>query len=134
MKNLRRALAGAWFGLVAALTPAAAQTNLPASGGAPVLCGFAKLAVTGSTGNVALPAVGAGCTALTVYNDGAQEAFWNVGATVAVTATTSSTPIPAGKSIVVYINPALIKYGAAITSTSTTTLLFMLGSGPVPYL
>lgn len=84
---------------------------------------YATLAVTTSSANVALPAG----TTVVVYNTGANNASIALGTSNAVTATTSEDQISAGcyATYVVGSNT----YLAAITVTSTTSLVLSGGTG-----
>ena len=63
-----------------------------------------------------------------VTNTGANVCFVAFGATSAVSATTSSTPIPAGAIEIFTINQNS-QYVSAVTSSSTTTCYFTAGVG-----
>jgi hypothetical protein len=87
----------------------------------------ASLAVTSSTGNVAL---NNGETVL-IQNTGSNTAFFKVGLGSALTAATTDTPLQAGGSIVVDLQVGQSNYLAAITASSTTTLYATSGEGVV---
>lgn len=92
----------------------------------------AVLAVTSSTGRVALPLSvtnNPSMVALTILNTGTKDAFFKFG-DVTVTAVTTNTRLAAGRSLVVSVNGAT--YLAAITAGSDTTALqIWQANGPV---
>ena len=89
---------------------------------APGTGAVATLAVTNSTGNVALPA---GAT-IEVFNVGANTAYLALG-NAGVTATTGGIPLASGSWI--GLAPGTDSYLAAITGSSTTSLTIIGGSG-----
>lgn len=90
----------------------------------------ASLAVTSSTGRVALTQAPTNTTELTVivYNSGSNDAFVKFG-TVSVTATTGNMPVPAGTQVQFSVPNGTAAYIAAITASSTTTLKITSGTG-----
>ncbi len=85
--------------------------------------GAASLAVTGSTGRVALPNAD---TTVILQNTGTTNLFFKLG-TVAVTAATTDYSLPSGYSMAVQITTET--HVAAITASSTTTLKVIQGTG-----
>lgn len=119
MKLIRFGLLLASLFLAAAGPPVKAQTYQS--------LGSASLAVTSTTGNVALPAGTSGGT-ITILNVGTKEAFVFFGGS-AVTAATTNESVPAGSGRCFSISSQT--YVAAITAGSdTTTLRISQGSGP----
>ena len=88
-------------------------------------CAAKSLALTTSTGNVALSGCG---PTMILYNITSQEAYYNLGTTSAVTATTSSYYIPGGGFVVLQIPTNSSWYLAGITPTSTSTLKAVQGT------
>jgi hypothetical protein len=88
--------------------------------------GSATLAVTNATGRVALPN---NDPTIIIQNTGSNAAFFNLGGST-VTATTSNYSLPSGVQIAV--TPGTSTYIAAITSSSTTTLNIIQGTGGFP--
>jgi hypothetical protein len=90
-----------------------------------------NLAVTSTTGNVAMTIMGGmtqqGSRSIRVYNSGAVDVFIAIGSS-AITATTSSLPIPAGAVEVFETGPSATHI-AAITASSTATVYFTSGRG-----
>ena len=89
------------FAVLGALCGAPAAADPPTPAPASVLGGSAALAVTASSGRVALPADASTYGAITIYNHGTKDAYFAMGDST-VAATTSSTLIAAGTAIVVY--------------------------------
>ncbi len=87
--------------------------------------GTVSLAVTATTGSVALSAAG---SSVEVQNTGLTICFVKLGAS-AVTAAVTDYPVPAGQSKVIGRNPNTDTYIAAITSSGTTTLYATTGEG-----
>jgi hypothetical protein len=85
--------------------------------------GTASLSVSNASSNVALASTD---TTLVLTNTGATNAFFKLGDST-VTATTSDTPILAGRTVVLNIGSST--YIAAITASSTTTLKGTTGTG-----
>lgn len=107
-----------------------ASGNLPVTGTFSATLGgfapngnYATLAVSNSTGNVALPA---GVVVL-VQNIGATTAYVNLGTSNAVTATTAQIQVPASSWIALTVGSNT--YLAGITASSTTTLTLIGGAG-----
>ena len=101
--------------------------TIPAPVGASVLRGVLTLAVTATSGNVELPSSGV----VTLINDGTEEAFVAFGTDDTVVALDTgsgldSIPVPPGSIFALFVSETWI---AAITSTSTTTLRVLVGSG-----
>jgi|SRR5579859_1690331 len=110
--------------------PVSSTNPLPISGSITASLGafapggsYATLSVTNSSGNVALPTG----VAIVVYNTGTNNAFVKLGTSNAVTATTSEDVVSPGcySSYTVGSNT----YLAAITASSTTSLIISGGSG-----
>lgn len=93
----------------------------------------ASRAVTTSSARVALTQKPGSSVELTVivYNQGTIDAFVAFGDST-VTATTASTPVPAGTSMVFSVPNQSAAYIAAITASGATTLKITSGSG-IPY-
>ncbi len=91
----------------------------PCTGNAPT-----ALSVTNVTSNTLLSTCGG---SLIILNIGTVEAFWDIGATVAITATTSSKSIPGGTYLMINVPTGAAYYLAAITSSSTTTIRLIQG-------
>jgi hypothetical protein len=87
-------------------------------------CSANSLAVTSSSGNVALNACG---PTVIVYNISAQEAFYNLVTSAAGTATTSNYSLPGNTFVVLQIAQGTAAWLAAITATSTTTFRIVQG-------
>ncbi len=85
--------------------------------------GAASLAVTGSTGRVALPNTD---TTVILQNTGTTNLFFKLGS-VTVNAATTDYSLPSGYSIAVQITTET--HVAAITASSTTTLKVIQGTG-----
>jgi len=102
----------------------------PTPPGYAVLGGQTTLAVTNSSANAALPASVVPYGAVTIYNKGANDAYVALGVDNTAAATTASTLVVAGTSITIYAGSAST-YLAAITASSTTTLVVYQGTGPV---
>jgi hypothetical protein len=127
---LRSSLFGAALALAAALLvssipPAAAQT--PSGLG---LCSTdppAALSVSVTSSNVQLGSCG---PTVIVYNITSQEAFYKVGSSSSVTAAVTGNPLPGNTFVVLNVPTGRAAYWfAAITSSSTTTLQFVQGTG-----
>ncbi len=89
-----------------------------------------NLAVTNSSGNVALPTRASnGNQTIRIYNKGATEVFIRFGTDSTVVASASTDmPIAPGE-IEVQGCPASFTYVAGITASSTATIYFTLGFG-----
>lgn len=88
-------------------------------------CAAKSLSVTGSTGNVALSSCG---PVAILYNTTSQEAYYNIGSSAAITATTSSFYIPGGGFVVLQVPSGVVWTLAGITPTSTTTFKVVQGT------
>lgn len=87
-----------------------------------------SLAVTTTTGNVALTVPGAPITfEVRLFNDGSSTAFIAFGSST-VEATATSLPIPSGGVEIFAVNPATTHI-AAITASGTTTIYATSGRG-----
>lgn len=86
-----------------------------------------NLAVTTSTGSVALTGVGNGGN-VRVYNAGSATIFINFGTSTVTATTAAGIPIPSG-AIEIYSVGASITHVAAITASSTATAYFTTGQG-----
>ncbi len=114
------------LGLTAGLAFAQVPPQPP---GVAALGGQTSLAVTATTGRVALPAACPAFCAITVYNAGDKTAFVKLGSST-VTAATTDTAVPAGLALVIWV--ASNTYIAGITGgADTTTLYIYQGNGPV---
>ena len=113
--------------LVTIAFPSVAQVPTPPP--TSVLAGQVALAVTTTSSRVALPSTAASAGALTIYNSGANAAYYALGSS-SVVATTSSIQIPAGTAITVW-NANNSPYIAAITGTSTANLIIYQANGSV---
>ena len=89
-------------------------------------CGQASRTLTTSTANVVLPNCG---PTVILYNITSQEAYYNIGSSSTITATTSSYYIPGG-GFVVLQQPgnSATWYLAGITPTSTSTFKAVVGA------
>lgn len=98
------------------------------------VCAGGTLAVTGSSANVQLSTCG---PVVIVYNISSQEAFYAVGSTssIAATSQSSSTTAPAANTnsipgnsfVTLNVSNLAASWLAAITATSTTTLRIVQG-------
>lgn len=95
------------------------------------LGGQAVLAVSSVTSNVALPTTTVPFGAATIFNKGTTDAYVALGVGNTTAATTSSTLVPAGAAITIWINQNT--YLAAITASSTTNLVVYQATGPVDF-
>lgn len=87
-----------------------------------------NLALSTSTGNVALPGVGNGAN-VRVYNAGTTAGFITFGTASTVTAAlATSMPIPPG-AVEMFTLPAGITYVAGISASGAPTLYFTTGQG-----
>lgn len=111
------------FGVLATLIALCSGANAQYAGLTP--CAAKSLAVTTTTGNVALSSCGP--TAI-LYNTSSQEAYYNVASASTTTATTSSYYIPGGGFIVLQVPSGTVWYLAGITPTSTTTFKVVQGA------
>jgi hypothetical protein len=125
MKLFRFAVAAVFVALASPVGAQWTPQNVAVTGA--LLGATTSLAVSSSTANVALPGP-ANNLAIILTNDGSNEAFYQLGTSSGVTATTSSFPLPSGATICVAANynntppTSVYSYIAAITSSSTTTL------------
>lgn len=87
-----------------------------------------NLAVTGSTGAVALGTLGQGGSTVRIYNAGAATVFINFGISTVEAATATSIPVPAGAIEVYSVGPS-VTHVAGITASGTATLYATLGQG-----
>ena len=87
-------------------------------------CAAKTLAVTTTTGNVALSTCG---STIILYNTTSQEAYFNVGTASKTAATTSTFYAPAGSYVVLQTPTGVVSYLAGITPTSTTTFKIVQG-------
>ena len=98
----------------------------------PIIDSTVSLAVTSSTGSVALSKLpSTGRFQLRIHNAGAATIFFNRGSST-VTAATTNMPIPAGAIEVITIENAQnspVTHVAAITSSGTATAYFTVGTG-----
>lgn len=92
-----------------------------------------NLAVTSTTGNVALPGrVSYNKLQVRLYNAGGATAFVNCGGSTVTASATTDIPIPAGAVEVMTLDfPATVTtpYIAAVTSAGTATLYITPGDG-----
>lgn len=103
-----------------------------------VLSGEVPLAVSNVSARVALPSTAAGATSITVFNKGASDVYIAMGdativATSGGTCTSASGPscqVAAGTSVNFY---SASPYIAAITASSTSSLVIYQASGPVNF-
>lgn len=105
----------------------AQQGGPPNSIGGIVLGGNTSLTVATTTSNIALPSSTTPYPFVTLINDGSNELFFAYGGS-AVTATTSSYPLPVGECVSFWANGATKV--AAIGSGGATTLRIIQTSGP----
>lgn len=125
--SLRAALVAACFFACAAF----AQVPPTPPGLAVVYPATANLAVTTASARVALPATNAAqFNTVCVFNAGTSPAYMALG-TSTVTATTSGIYVPASRGICVWAASTVTNV-AAITATSTATLIIYQANGPVP--
>jgi ABC-type xylose transport system substrate-binding protein len=115
-----KTLAAALLLLVALCAPAGAQSPFTAAGAT------VSLAVTATTGRVAVTGLDAFNPAVRFFNSGAATVFAACG-DVTVVATTASLPIAAGTIEVLGCNKG--GYVAGITASGTATLYLTAGSG-----
>lgn len=89
-------------------------------------CGQASRSVATSTANVVLPSCG---PTVILYNTTSQEAYYNIGPSSTITATTSNYYIPGGGFIVLQ-QPGIgtTWYLAGITPATTSTLKVVIGA------
>lgn len=128
MRKILAFFAPALLALYCLAAPATAAP--PAPVGTSVLAGYTPLSVTSASARVALPADISLYVAVTIYNSGSTDAFFALGSS-SVTATTSSTSLPAGTYLTVWVGTNT--YVAAITASSTTTLKLYQANGPVQF-
>jgi hypothetical protein len=69
-----------------------------------------------------------GGNAVLVYNASTATAFFKLGASAALTATTTDTPVPPGTRMLVDAGP-FVKQVAAVLSSGTGIVYFTLGDG-----
>lgn len=117
--------------LLLAPLPALAQNGPPTPAPFSVLAGQVTLAVTASSGRVALPSTATYADAITIYNSGPKNAFFKFGNS-SVLATTAGIELDAGKHLTVFsgnqTNLAAICGGA-----DTTTLVIYQANGPIDF-
>lgn len=118
-----------FLGMLLFALPAVAQAP-PNPAPTSVLAGQVVVSATTSSSRVVLPSTALLATALTVYNKGAVDAFFALG-DVTVTATVSSTIIPAGTRITVW--KGTNTYIAGITASSTASLVVYQSNGPLEF-
>ncbi len=87
-----------------------------------------NLAVTNSSGSVALSAVGEKASKIRVFNAGLVTAFVAFGSGATTASVTTSMPLAAG-SIELFDKSTDVETMAAITTSGTTTLYFTPGEG-----
>lgn len=130
LKNLGSFLAAALLALAAGDAWGQPVYNAPPMPpGTSVLGGYASLAVTADSARVALPASCPAMCALTVSNRGDKDAFFALGGS-GVKATTSSTPVRAGKSLAFWVGTNTHIAAIAGDADSTSLDLYQ-GNGPV---
>lgn len=111
------------------LTAGAAMAQPTTPPGVAIVGGTAVLAVTATTGNIALPGSSA-FNAITLVNTGTKDAFIAQGGS-SVVATTGSIPVRAGKHITIAVQGT---YLAAICGgTDTTSLDIYQANGSVQF-
>ena len=88
----------------------------------------ATLAVTGTTGRVAVPVSGIGFRSLRIANAGTQTIFVNFGTSTVNAVIANDMPILAG-SVEVFLLPPDITHVAAIASTTGSTMYLTVGEG-----
>lgn len=114
-------------GLLVASAPTLAQ-GPPSPDPISVLTGQNKIDATSSSARIALPG---SSVAITLYNKGAKDLFFTFGSS-SVTATTSSTLLPAGAHLTLWAGSNT--YVAAITAGSdTATLVVYQANGPLQF-
>jgi hypothetical protein len=88
-----------------------------------------NLAVTNTTGSVALTAIGdqAGME-VRLYNAGSATVFVNFGISTVAATTTAGMPLPSGAIEVLTVGPG-VTYVAALTASGTATLYATSGRG-----
>jgi hypothetical protein len=87
--------------------------------------GTASLAASTSSANVALSGGG---SAVLVYNASAATAFFLLGASSGLAASTANTPVPPGQRMIVDGGP-FVSHAAAVLAAGTGTVYFTLGDG-----
>lgn len=135
MKRLLALSAGllmVFGGVAAAQVPSAMPAPFSSLGGA------VTVAASSVSANAQLPASLTAFGAVTIYNKGTTDAYFALGGSGAVATTTGSCTltgpsciVPAGTSITVWVNGN--GYIAAITASSTTTLVVYQASGAVSF-
>jgi hypothetical protein len=98
-----------------------------ASGSIAAFSPEATVGVAASTTSTAVALGGTG-PSLLVFNGSASVAFLSLGASTALTATTSDMPVPAGSQVLLGIG-ATVNAAAVILQTGTGTVFFTRGSG-----
>ena len=126
---MKRILAGlcAWL-LV--MTPVLAQNAPPTPAPTSVVAGQVALSVTTSSARVALPSAADSAGAITIYNKGTADAYYALGSS-SVTATTASIQIPASTFVTVWRGTST--FLAAITASSSTSLVIYQANGPIQF-
>ena len=123
MKNVRRALLGAFFVACLASGQAKAQTN-QTFGMAP--CGTPqRIAASTTSANVQLSRCG---STAQITNIGSVEAFYSLGSSSATAATSNSYPIEPGQTIALSSEHAQL-YVAAVTASGTSTITITQSNG-----
>lgn len=124
------------FAILIAAAVLFAPLSAMAQGGGPpspppfsVLSGQAQLPASAVTANVALPSAAISAKAVSIYNGGPADVYFALGATNAVTATTSSPELPSGKCLVMWSGAN--HYLAAITALDVSLVIVNQGSGPL---
>ena len=89
-----------------------------------------SLAVTSTTGSVALTSVGTApvTKSVRIYNAGTATAFFTFGISDVVAVAATSMPIPSGGIETFELGPN-VTHAAAITSSGTATAYFTVGRG-----
>jgi hypothetical protein len=92
-------------------------------------CGTTKnLAVTGTTGSVALPVLTTTSRTVRVHNSGAVAVFLEFGPTAVAAVVATSIPVPAG-AVEFFEIGEKVTHVAGITAASTATVYFTEGFG-----
>jgi hypothetical protein len=73
-------------------------------------------------------ALNGGGAAVLIYNAASATAFFQLGASAGLTASTANTPVPPGQRMLVDGGP-FVRYAAAVLAAGTGTVYFTLGDG-----
>lgn len=125
----------------ALMVPIAAFSQVaPTPPGYSAIAGNASISATTSSSRVALPSASATFGAITVYNNGAVGAYFAIGSSTVVAATSGSCVtgtltscyLPPSSHITVWAGPG-VTHIAGITGSGSTTLVVYQANGPVQF-